>query len=49
MIKSSDNLKMPDETRDKKRQKNNGNSGLEVRTIIVFDHCPLHCGRSSNL
>ena len=49
MIKSSDTLKMPGQTRGNKRQKNNGKSGIKVRIIIVFDHCALHCGRSSNL
>ena len=49
MIKSSDRLKMPGQTRDKKRQKNNGKSGIKVRIIIVLAHCALHCGRSSNL
>ena len=49
MIKSIDTLKMPGQTRNQKRQKNNGNSGIKVRMIIVLDHFALHCGRSSNL
>ena len=41
MIKSNDTLKIPGQTRHKKRQENNGNSGIRVRIIIVLDHCAL--------
>ena len=34
MIKSNDTSKIPGQTRDKERQKNNGNSGIRVRIII---------------
>ena len=49
MTRSNSTLKIPGQTRDRKRQKNNGNSGIKVRMIIVLDHCALHCGRSSNI
>ena len=44
MIKSNDKLKIPGQTRDKKRQNNNENNGIRVRLIIWN---PVHyCGRS---
>ena len=45
MTRSNGTLKVPGQTRDRKRQKNNGNSGIKVRLIIDLD--PMHyCGRS---
>ena len=35
MIKSSDTLKITGQTRDKKRQKNNGNSRIKVRIKVI--------------
>ena len=43
MIKSNGTLKIPGQIRDRKRQKNNENSGIRVRIIIVLDYCALHC------
>ena len=42
MSKSNDTLKIPGQTRDKKRQENNGNSGIRVRIVIVLDHCTMY-------
>ena len=43
MIKSNDTLKIPGQIRDRKRQKNNENSGIRVRIFIVLDYSALHC------
>ena len=37
MAKGNDTLKIPGQTRDRKRQKNNGNSGIKVRLIIDLE------------
>ena len=37
MTKGNDILKIPGQTRDRKRQKNNGNSGNRVRLIIELE------------
>ena len=36
MIKSNDTLKIPGQIRDRKRQKNNENSGIRVRIIQIY-------------
>ena len=37
MTRSNSTLKIPGQTRDRKRQKNNGNSGIKVRLIIDLE------------
>ena len=41
MIKSNDKLKIPGQTRDKRRQNNNENNGIRVRLIIDLEPCTL--------
>ena len=37
MTRSNSTLKIPGQTRDRKRQKNNVNSGIKVRLIIDLE------------
>ena len=46
MTKGNDTLKIPGQTRDRKRQKNNGNSDNRVRLIIELE--PYAVVRSFN-